>query len=180
MHDSAMAQIGMDEHHNGHESGFGINNEWGDMSNSYSSSQHQSPIYEHGGFGFMQPIQHGLPTEPPFNSQRMPAPQPVHASHQPHQQLLPLIMPSHPTWPSMLTHPASYSSPPVAIPASAPPLVKGNIPKLPAIHATPSPRKTLTDSDRRRMCQYHEDNPTVKQTEIGGEMRSPTDREWFG
>jgi hypothetical protein len=26
----------------------------------------------------------------------------------------------------------------------------------------------LTDQDRRRMCQYHEDNPTVKQTEIGG------------
>ena len=167
MHNSTMAQIGMDEHHNGHDNSFGVNGDWGDLSNSYSSSQHQSPIYEHGGFGFMQPIQHGLPTEPSFNSQRMSAPQ-----HQPHQQLLPLIMPSHPTWPSMLTHPSSYSSPPVAIPASAPPLVKGNTPKLPAIHATPSPRKTLTDSDRRRMCQYHEDNPTVKQTEIGGKENS--------
>lgn len=176
MHDSIMAQIGMDEHHNGHENGFGVNNEWGDMSNSYNSSQHQSPIYEHGGFGFMQPMQHGLPTEPSFNPQRMPAPQPVQTSHQPHQpqqQLLPLIMPSNPTWPSMLTNPASYSNPPIAIPASAPPLAKGNTPKLPAIHATPSPRKTLTDSDRRRMCQYHEENPTVKQTEIGGETRSP-------
>jgi hypothetical protein len=26
----------------------------------------------------------------------------------------------------------------------------------------------LTDQDRRRMCQYHEENPSVKQTEIGG------------
>ena len=180
MHDSMMAQIGMDEHHNGHENGFGVNNEWGDISNSYNSSQHQSPIYEHGGFGFMQPMHHGLPTEPSFNSQRMPAPQPVHTSHQPHQQLLPLIMPSHPTWPSMLTNPASYPTPPVAIPASAPPLVKGNTPKLPAIHATPSPRKTLTDSDRRRMCQYHEENPTVKQTEIGGEIRMSNDQDWSG
>ncbi len=126
-------------------------------------------MYEHGGFTFMQPLQHnGLPTEQSFPPQRMPIPQhpPTHTSH---QQLLPLIMPSHPTWPSMLTNPASYSAPPVAIPASAPPLVKGNGTKLPAIHATPSPRKTLTDSDRRRMCQYHEENPTVKQTEIGGE-----------
>ena len=31
-----------------------------------------------------------------------------------------------------------------------------------------SSRKILTDDDRRRMCQYHEDNPKVKQTEIGG------------
>lgn len=173
MHDSIMAQIGMDEHHGAHENGFGVGNEWADMSNSYPSSQqqHQSSMYENGGYGFMQSIQLALPSEPSFNSQRMPAPQPVHISHQSHQQLLPLIMPSHPTWPSMLTHPASYSSPPVAIPASAPPLVKGHTPKLPAIHATPSPRKTLTDLDRRKMCQYHEDYPNVKQTEIGGETR---------
>jgi len=92
--------------------------------------------------------------------------------HTAHQQLLPLIMPSHPTWPSMLTNPASYSAPPVAIPPASAPVVKGNGTKLPAIHATPSPRKTLTDSDRRRMCQYHEENPTVKQTEIGGKKIS--------
>jgi hypothetical protein len=69
----------------------------------------------------------------------------------------------------MLTNPATYTAPPVAIPPASAPVVKGNGTKLPAIHATPSPRKTLTDSDRRRMCQYHEENPSVKQTEIGGE-----------
>lgn len=164
-----MAQIGMDhEHHSGHEkfeNSYGSNDGWVDINNGYNSSQNQSPIYEHGGFGFIQPIQNGLPSDPSFAPQRIPQPPPVHTTH---QQLLPLIMPSHPTWPSMLTNPASYSTPPVAIPpASAPPLVKGNTPKLPAIHATPSPRKTLTDSDRRKMCQYHEDNPSVKQTEIG-------------
>jgi hypothetical protein len=165
MHDSMMAQIGMDhEHHHGHDNNFGGNDGWVDISHSYNSSQHQSPIYEHGGFGFMQPLQHGLPTEPSYNSQRVQQPPP----HTTHQQLLPLIMPSHPTWPSMLTNPASYSAPPVAIPPASAAL-KGNGTKLPAIHATPSPRKTLTDSDRRRMCQYHEDNPSVKQTEIGGE-----------
>lgn len=163
-----MAQIGMhEEHHNGHEKyeNFGGNDGWVDISNGYNSSQNQSPIYENGGFGFLQPVHHGLPSEAQFPSQRIPQPLPVHTTH---QQLLPLIMPSHPTWPSMLTNPASYANPPVAVPASAPPLIKGNTPKIPAIHAAPSPRKTLTDSDRRRMCQYHEENPSVKQTEIGG------------
>jgi len=163
-----MAQVGMDgQQHTGHDNGFGGNNDWVDIHNSYSSSQHQSPMYEHGGFGF-QPMQHGLPTEPQFPSQRIPPPQPVHTSH---QQLLPLIMPGNVGWPSQLTNPASYPSPPVAIPASAPPLIKGSLPKLSAVHANPSPRKTLTDSDRRKMCQYHEENPTVKQTEIGGERK---------
>jgi hypothetical protein len=169
MHDSMMAQIGMDhEHHAGNDNGFGGSEGWVDISHSYNSSQHQSPIYEHGGFGFpMQPVQnHGLPTEPSYNTQRVS--QPPH-SLPPHQQLLPLIMPSHPTWPSMLTNPASYSAPPIAIPPASAPLVKGSNTKLPAIHTTPTPRKTLTDNDRRRMCQYHEENPTVKQTEIGGE-----------
>lgn len=69
----------------------------------------------------------------------------------------------------MLTNPASYPAPPVAIPATAAPLLKMTGTKLPAIHNA-SPRKTLTDSDRRRMCQYHEENPSVKQTEIGGEF----------
>ena len=67
----------------------------------------------------------------------------------------------------MLTNPASYPPPPVAIPVTAPPLVKGSTGKVPG--GTSTPRKTLTDSDRRRMCQYHEENPSVKQTEIGGE-----------
>jgi len=34
--------------------------------------------------------------------------------------------------------------------------------------STSSPRRTLTDADRRRMCMFHEENPNVKQTEIGG------------
>jgi hypothetical protein len=64
----------------------------------------------------------------------------------------PLIMPSHPTRPSMLTNPENYP------PAS-------RIPPAAAPHS----RKILTDGERRRMCLYHQENPTVKQTEIGGE-----------
>jgi hypothetical protein len=41
------------------------------------------------------------------------------------------------------------------------------ISRLPAKQA-PSPQKTLTDDDRRRICRYHEENPAVKQMEIAG------------
>jgi hypothetical protein len=168
-----MASIGVDHEHNGQdkfEHGYADNAGWVDMNNSYSSSQNQSPIYENGSY--MLPFQHqSLPTESSFPPPRMHSQNPP-SHYSTHQQLLPLIMPNHSqtTWPSMLTHPVTSSNPPVAIsPAPAqPPQAKGNPPKLPAIHTGPSPRKTLTDSDRRRMCQYHEENPSVKQTEIGG------------
>lgn len=182
MHDSIMAHTGVDhEHHNGQEkydTGYGDNSGWVEINNNnYNSSQNQSPIYENESFGlpsFSYPS-HGLPSESSFPPPRMPHTQspPNHYSN--HQQLLPLIMPSHTqtTWPSMLTNPVTSSIPPVAIPpVSVPPQTKGNLPKLPAIHTAPSPRKTLTDSDRRRMCQYHEENPTVKQTEIGGKKEN--------
>lgn len=159
-----MAQIGTDhEHHSGLENGFGTGDGWANI-NGYPSSQNPSPMYDHGEFGFIQSMHHGLPPDSTFHNQRISQPPPV----QTHQQLLPLIMPSHPTWPSMLTNSGSYSAPPVAIPPASAPLVKGNNPRLPASHGTSSPRKTLTDKERRRMCEYHEANPTVKQTEIGG------------
>lgn len=166
MHESMMAHMGMnhEQHHNPQENGYGGEG-WPEMSNSYNSSQHQSPIFESRiQYEYMQ-NHHPMPTEPQYPRMAPPQMPPPASYSTHHQQLLPLIMPNHPTWPSMLTNPANSQAPPVAIPpanSGKPP------PKLPAIHSTPTPRKTLTDSDRRRMCQYHEDNPTVKQTEIGG------------
>jgi len=129
----------------------------------------RSPLYGHPRLGFMQPIQHnGLPTE--NCTQRMRQSLLPNADD---QQLLALNMPSHSTWPSTLMSTKSDSKlPTVAIPPLASALlINGTGIQLPPIHAAPSSRKTLTDSDRRRMCQYHEDNPSVKQTEIGGERR---------
>lgn len=139
------------------------NDGWGVPINNYSSPQQTSPIFEYHNFPYMNNgLPHSLPVEPTFT--RMPPPLAPHS----HQQLLPLIMPSHPTWPSMLTNPAGYQAPPVAIPPSSAAMKAAKL----AAHPAPSPRKTLTDQDRRRMCQYHEDNPSVKQTEIGGELLS--------
>lgn len=136
--------------------------------NPYPHSVHQSPVHEYQGFAFAP-----MPMEPMYThgmSSTMPPPRPIH-------QLQPLAMPQQ--WPSMLTSQSTYVQPiypsattvvpvaPAPIPISAPPTTTTR---------TSTPRKTLTDQDRRRMCQYHEDNPNIKQTEIGGEFASATIR----
>ncbi|KAL8928139.1 MAG: hypothetical protein Q9172_001049 [Xanthocarpia lactea] len=96
--------------------------------------------------------------------------------------LYPLIVPQ---WPSQLTNPSlsppssqplSSSSAPAQTPRPILPLSTPvdntstplSAPPAPTPIPTPqSGRRTLTDQDRRRMCQYHEENPSVKQTEIG-------------
>jgi hypothetical protein len=64
----------------------------------------------------------------------------------------------------MLTNPNSYSAPPMAIPPAMPVPTK---PMRQSSGQQTTPRRTLTDDDRRRMCKYHEEHPQIKQTEIG-------------
>ena len=133
-------------------------------------SPHTTPLHDFNGFGYMSP------SHMPIDS--------VHIRQQQHhsyfvpQPLHPLNIPQ---WPSQLTNP-SETSPPSQTPTVRPLAPATTIPALqpartssvtPAPEQKPYPpqptaRKTLTDNDRRRMCQYHEDNPSVKQTEIGG------------
>lgn len=159
-----------DTHLAHHDQSFG-SDQWSDI-----SPYIQTTMADYGGgYGYMPPISHGhgLPSE---SLGRMPPPAPPpqpplqhQHSQPPHHPTLPMLMvPSHPTWPSMLTNPGGFNtSPPVAIPpasAAIPPL-QATRPPVPQI--TSQPRKTLSDDDRRRMCQYHIDNPSMKQTEIG-------------
>ncbi len=61
------------------------------------------------------------------------------------------------------------SSPPAPIPLHRPILPLAPAPALSKPpHTRSGSRRTLTDSERRRMCEYHSENPNVKQTEIGG------------
>ncbi|KAL8819322.1 MAG: hypothetical protein Q9223_002214 [Gallowayella weberi] len=134
---------------------------------------HQSPLHDFNGYFISSPEHlhlHSIYHRPAVTSQ--PSNPPLH----------PLIVPQ---WPSQLTNP-SLSPPPSqplstsSAPAQTPrPILPLNTPidsiptplSAPAapepIPTPPSGRKTLTDQDRRRMCQYHEENPSVKQTEIG-------------
>lgn len=126
-------------------------------------SHHGTPAQEYTGFNFTSPQ---LPMEPSAFSSS------IH-SRPMHQQLQPLVMPQ---WPSMLnsqphsTYQPMYPQPvqpiqpmsigPLATPVSAT-----------SSRSTSTPRKTLTDLDRKRMCQYAEEHPNSKQTEIGGTLR---------
>ncbi|OWY45859.1 CenpB-DNA-bind-like protein [Alternaria alternata] len=143
----------LDDHHSGWHGDNGYN------------PHHQSPVQDYNGFNNFAP----LPMEPIYRTGMHPPHQTHSIPRTTHPQLQPLIMPQMPQWPSMLTSQSTYqaslfpSAPLPITPASATPVSASST------HSRTSsvPRKTLTDSDRRRMCQYHEDNPTVKQTEIG-------------
>ncbi|KAL8996259.1 MAG: hypothetical protein Q9169_004190 [Polycauliona sp. 2 TL-2023] len=133
---------------------------------------HQSPLHDFHNYYMPSPQLHLDPiySRPPVTSQTTNPP------------LYPLIVPQ---WPSQLTNPSlsppssqplSSSSAPALTPRPILPLTTPNdsIPTPLSAPAAPTPipipqsgRRTLTDQDRRRMCQYHEENPSVKQTEIG-------------
>ncbi|KAF7712784.1 HTH Psq-type DNA-binding domain-containing protein [Penicillium ucsense] len=123
--------------------------------NSFASPHSSPPLPEYTGFDFstsslmaVDPT-YGMSIPPPYAS-------------------MPLPMPSH-AWPSMLTHQAAFAE--VGLPAvSVPTSVSPSAP-VPPIRKTSTggatPRRTLTDEDRRQMCLYHEENKQAKQTDIG-------------
>ncbi|CRG92888.1 hypothetical protein PISL3812_09963 [Talaromyces islandicus] len=61
-------------------------------------------------------------------------------------------MPLH-LWPSKSSFPESSPAPPH--------------PPLPTPSSTPTPRRTLTNEERRKICQYREDNKAATQIDIG-------------
>ena len=123
-------------------------------------SHHGTPAQEYQGFSFTSPQ---LPMEPSaFASGVQQRPM--------HHHLQPLVMPQ---WPSMLSSQAHNSYQPMyqqpiqtMQPMSAGPLMTPI--SATSTKSTSTPRKTLTDLDRKRMCQYAEEHPNSKQTEIGG------------
>lgn len=130
------------------------------------TDEHSSPLHEYHGYSFVSP------SYIPFDS--------IHDRSQESSYSAPATL-YIPQWPSQLTSP-SQAPPPAQMPAVRPIAPATSIAAVQAVKAAiiksapiPAPqptqstaRRTLTDSDRRRMCEYHEENPTVKQTEIGG------------
>ena len=170
MHDS-FVNIKMEQHYGlHHEEDFGGGPALIAVTGDHS--QHQSPSNEYGGFGFatsthahMDPI-YDRSVQPAFSS-----PQSLHS------------LVTMPQWPSQITNP-SESSPPASVPTHRPILPLSKTSPIPTINTAPLPapapikpthssttsRRTLSDSDRRRMCEYHNENPNVKQTEIGSKL----------
>lgn len=162
MQDITMDSTGMkaEQNRSAQHGGDFSADQWVEIASEHSP--HQSPMHEYNAFAFMSA------TPVPLDSVYA---RPTHAAYATMPTLHPLIMPQ---WPSQITNP-SEGVPPAVIPL---PRVLAPVSAITTPHsappATPAPpppstaRRTLTDQDRRRMCQYHEDHPTVKQTEIGG------------
>ncbi|KAJ5163452.1 DNA binding HTH domain Psq-type [Penicillium coprophilum] len=119
----------------------------------FTSPQHSPPMPEYSGFDYgqsqlMAVDSYGMSIPPPYAT-------------------MPLPMPSH-SWPSMLTTHSPFAASGLAI--STPTSVSPSAP-MPPVRKTSTggstPRRTLTDEDRRQMCIYHEENKTAKQTDIG-------------
>ncbi|KAK8049302.1 hypothetical protein PG994_011032 [Apiospora phragmitis] len=153
------------------------NNHWVDV-NAYN----QMSMPEYNNNFYLAPVtSHGLPSESIGGGHMPPPPMPsqLHQSPIHHQQQLQFPSQHHPqpilqaqkvNWPSLHTNPGqSYPTPPVAIPAQSTVPIRQTPKQLPSI-TTSQPRKTLSDDDRRRMCQYAADNPKSKQTEIGAKF----------
>jgi len=141
---------------------------WGLPSAGYQSPHVPSPAHEFAQFEFMSPpMGSGHSFDPTF--QRHLPPYSHGLQHSPHQQY-PAVWPSMLTNPSppmtslpMMAHPSSIPTTTFATPQPLPPLITTQV-----AQPQPGQRRTLTDQDRRRMCMYHEEHPSVKQTEIGG------------
>ena len=141
----------------------------------YEHSHHSSPVNEYHGYGWSSPQ---TPMDPPYFPPPPSGPLQSHPqTRATHHQLQPLITPQ---WPSLLASQPHYALPPVhsspqpiqpATSVSAPPNLPSDqqVPQHRPSSSTTTPRRTLTDNDRRKMCLYHEQNPTKKQTDIGGE-----------
>lgn len=125
-----------------------------------------------------------MPIEPaPIYAMARPPP---YSPHQHLQPLHPLIVPPPPQWPSMIASQASYSAPALPTTTNTTPvsagstsshshaqLVSQGLPTPQIRHTTTggsTPRRTLSNDDRRQMCQYAEENPGIKQNDIGGTL----------
>ncbi|KAL5427073.1 hypothetical protein PMIN04_001584 [Paraphaeosphaeria minitans] len=154
-----MSQLQMDHEHQHQDSYEDQHAAWAHAS--HFDPHHQTSVQDFNHFSYGP-----IPMEPMYTNAMQPPPQHRTA----HSQLHPLIMPQVTQWPSMMTSQSTYVPPifpsaPVPItPVSATPV---SATSTHSGRTSSTPRKTLTDADRRRMCQYHEDHPTVKQTEIG-------------
>ncbi|RMZ92238.1 hypothetical protein DV736_g521, partial [Chaetothyriales sp. CBS 134916] len=161
-------------HHESQASAYG-HDTWMNMGGGYSHagpSPTLSPMPDFHGFDFNQQHQPQapMPIEPSYS---IPRPPPYSAGVP--QMPPPLIMPHNGVWPSMIASQSQQGTyqPPTLLPALPP---QTPISASTASDATPTSAKTstsrrkLTDEERRQMCLEAEQNPTMKQTQIGAKF----------
>jgi len=151
------------DHQDSRHSGYGQPN-WMNVPSAYSASPQtsMSPINEYPAYDY-HPVT-PMPMEPTYN---MPRASPFPTTH---AQMPPaLIMPHNGVWPSMLaSQPQANYQPPILPAVIQTPLSASTGSDMTPTSAKPPPRRKLTDDDRRQMCIEAEQNPFMKQVQIGG------------
>ncbi|KAF8251803.1 CenpB-DNA-bind-domain-containing protein [Wilcoxina mikolae CBS 423.85] len=148
--------LGMQQHHHGQHT----------LSPHHHAHAHHPQQHDYGAhYGYVESP--GFPPpDSPFRLQ--PPPIPIAPNYLGMPQQWGQAMP--PPAPPPVTSSQQYPPMPQAI-APAPPQLAAASALPPTVsnptQSTSTPRRTLTDADRRRMCIFHEENPNVKQTEIG-------------
>jgi len=143
---------------------------WPVMDQNHQQYPQDMPYVQYGGNWMdsreYQSQQQALPYVPmQMGMGEIPYGDPASIPRGSHNQLQPVVTGQ---WPGMHLPPGPYSG----AYSLQPGMLHGSHQKY-SSH-TPTPRKTLTDADRRSMCLYAEENPTKKQTEIGGKsLQSP-------
>jgi hypothetical protein len=138
--------------------------QWGTLAAFPASPQH-SPLHEFNGFNFMHHSREVSMASMDGTVGRMEPPATVPSA--PAQLETPTV---EPQWPNMMAERVEVSYVPASSLSASPPTRsarRGHTSRS----SQPIQRKTLSDADRRRMCVYHEENPNIKQTEIGGMPR---------
>ena len=137
---------------------------WMKVSSAYSASPQtsMSPINEYPAYDY-HPVT-PMPMEPTYN---MPRASPFPTTHA--QMAQALIMPHNGVWPRMLaSQPQANYQPPILPAVIQTPLSASTGSDMTPTSAKPPPRRKLTDDDRRQMCIEAEQNPFMKQVQIGG------------
>lgn len=157
-----ITEMEQQHHHFGPEPTFMPSNAHWTNHDPYNQ-QHASPDSDYGSYNYNATLPQPQPfTYSPYTPRQGPTllttPLPSQFINQ-----LSYQTPVHGHPPPLLTSFGNAHANAMAQPVSAPPIV----PSSGRPHA-PTPRRTLTNADRRRMCLYKRDNPTKKQTDIGG------------
>lgn len=164
----AINQSIMEHNQYGHQSSYASNTgQWMDSAAQYNTQND----FADGDYGGFRNRTTSYPQESTFGGSNVYSP---YVPRQPSMFPTPL--------PSMLISQLPYQSSPMSIGPQQPKILQSHsldqshtyssasAPSPQPLPHRPTPRRTLTDADRRRMCLYKRDNPSKKQTEIGGKF----------
>ena len=153
-------------HHESHGSSYN-NESWMGLGGYSQHGHHGSQGHnEYPGYEFTSSAP--IPLEPTYMMTRPPP----YAAPQHGQMPPPLVMPQQHMWPSMLANSNSYAQPILPAVSVQTPLSATSMGSdmTPTSAKTTTSRRKLTDDERRLMCLEAENNPTMKQTQIGAKF----------